>query len=60
MLLDNMSTTGIDDRWIRDMGAGWKPQITNFSFGAGDPSPDKVTTWYDDIAISNERPGCTF
>lgn len=60
MLLDTMATTGIDDRWMRDMGAGWKPQITNFSFGAGDPSPGKVTTWYDDIAISNDRPGCTF
>lgn len=59
MLLDTVATTGIDDRWMRDM-PGWKPQITNFAFGAGDPSPGKVTTWFDDIAISNDRPGCTF
>ena len=59
MLLDATATTGIDDRWQRDM-PGWKPQITNFSFGSGDPTAGKVTTWYDDIAISNQRPGCTF
>ncbi len=59
MLFDAMPTGGIDDRWIRDM-PGWKPQITNFSFGSGDPTAGKVTTWYDDIAISNTRPGCTF
>jgi hypothetical protein len=59
MLFDAMPTSGIDDRWIRDM-PGWKPQITNFSFGSGDPTAGKVTTWYDDIAISNTRPGCTF
>jgi hypothetical protein len=59
MLLDATPTTGIDDRWQRDM-PGWKPQITSFAFGSGDPTAGKVTTWYDDIAIANDRPGCTF
>lgn len=59
MLLDATPTTGIDDRWQRDL-PGWKPQITSFAFGAGDPTAGKVTTWYDDVAISNDRPGCTF
>jgi len=59
MLLDATSTPGIDDRWMRDM-PGWKPSITNFAFGAGDPSAGLVTTWFDDIAVSNSRPGCTF
>jgi hypothetical protein len=59
MLLDATATPGIDDRWLRDM-PGWKPQITSFAFGSGDPTAGKVTTWYDDIAIANDRPGCTF
>ncbi len=59
MLLDATSTQGIDDRWLRDM-PGWKPKITSFGFGSGDPTAGKVTTWYDDIAIANERPGCAF
>ncbi|HYJ07620.1 MAG TPA: hypothetical protein VEX18_01390 [Polyangiaceae bacterium] len=59
MLLDATATAGIDDRWMRDM-PDWKPQITSFAFGSGDPTAGKVTTWYDDIAIANDRPGCTF
>jgi hypothetical protein len=59
MLLDATSTPGIDDRWLRDM-ADWKPQIKSFAFGSGDPTAGKVTTWYDDIAIANDRPGCSF
>jgi hypothetical protein len=59
MLLDATATPGIDDRWLRDM-PDWKPQITSFAFGSGDPTAGKVTTWYDDIAIANDRPGCTF
>lgn len=58
MLLDTTVTDGIDSRWLGAM-TGWKPSITNFSFGSGDPS-SSGTTWYDDIAISNSRPGCTF
>lgn len=56
MLLDGTATTGIDDRWMRDM-AGWKPAITNFSFGEGYPT-GSLTTWFDDIAISASRIGC--
>jgi len=59
MLLDKTATQGIDDRWMRDM-AGWKPKITNFSFGAGYPTPGKVTLWVDDIAIANAPIGCKF
>ena len=56
MLYDSTPTTGIDDRWMRDM-PGWKPSITNFSFGAGYPV-GSLTTWFDDIAISSARLGC--
>jgi hypothetical protein len=58
MLLDSTATTGIDDRWMRDM-AGWKPAITNFAFGEGYPT-GSISTWFDDIAISASRVGCTF
>ena len=54
----NMGRSSID-LYSNDVGAPF-PQITSFAFGAGEPSPGKVTTWYDDIAISNDRPGCTF
>jgi len=58
MLLDSTATTGIDDRWMRDM-AGWKPAITSFGFGNGYPV-GSGTTWLDDVAISATRVGCTF
>jgi hypothetical protein len=58
MLLDSTPTSGIDDRWMRDM-PGWKPNITNFGFGSGYPA-GSITTWYDDIAISASRVGCQF
>ena len=58
MLLDGTPTSGIDDRWMRDM-PGWKPAITNFSFGEGYPT-GSLTTWFDDIAISATRIGCQF
>jgi hypothetical protein len=58
MLLDATATTGIDDRWMRDM-PGWKPDITNFSFGEGYPT-GTISTWFDDIAISASRVGCQF
>jgi len=59
MLLDKTSTDGIDSRWMHDM-PGWKPNITNFSFGSGYPNSGKVTLWIDDIAISNSPIGCKF
>lgn len=58
MLLDSTATSGIDDRWMRDM-PGWKPDITNFAFGEGYPA-GSISTWFDDIAISASRVGCTF
>jgi hypothetical protein len=58
MLLDATATPGIDDRWMRDM-PGWKPSITNFGFGTGNPV-GSINTWYDDIAISATRVGCQF
>ena len=58
MLLDGTATSGIDDRWMRDM-PGWKPNITNFAFGEGYPT-GSITTWFDDIAISASRVGCQF
>jgi len=58
MLLDGTATSGIDDRWMRDM-PGWKPAITNFAFGEGYPA-GSITSWFDDIAISASRVGCTF
>jgi hypothetical protein len=59
MLMDGTATQGIDDRWIRDM-PGWKPSITNFSFGYGYPAAATMTVWYDDIAIANAPIGCNF
>lgn len=59
MLLDKTSTDGIDSRWMHDM-PGWKPNITNFSFGSGYPNSGKVTLWIDDVAISNSPIGCKF
>jgi hypothetical protein len=56
MLLDATPTSGIDDRWMRDM-PGWKPSITNFSFGSGYPT-GSIAVWFDDIAIANARIGC--
>ncbi len=58
MLFDSTPTTGIDDRWMRDL-PGWKPNISNFSFGSGYPT-GTIATWFDDIAISANRVGCQF
>jgi len=58
MLLDGTATSGIDDRWMREM-AGWKPNISNFAFGEGYPA-GSISTWFDDIAISASRVGCQF
>ena len=58
LLLDATATSGIDDRWMRDM-PGWKPNITNFGFGNGYPV-NSLNVWLDDIAISATRIGCQF
>lgn len=57
LLIDQTPTPDIDQQWLS--GSPWQPSLIDFNLGWESYGSMANTVWFDDIAISTQRIGCT-
>jgi len=58
MTEDGVPTPNIDDQWL-SANPGWRPHLTDLKLGWESYSGGNDTLWFDDVALSTTRIGCT-
>jgi hypothetical protein len=56
LVVDGLPTHDIDSQWLNR--GNWRPQPTDFRFGWESYGGETDTLWFDDIVLSDTRPGC--
>ena len=54
--LDATPTAEIDQQWLSR--GPWRPRLRGLSFGWEGYAGQAMTLWFDDVALSTQRPGC--
>lgn len=54
---DGVPTASVDDQWLSQ--PGWRPRLTDLRLGWESYGGDTDTLWFDDVALSSARIGCT-
>lgn len=56
---DGVSTPDVDSQWLSGTGASWRPNLTDLKLGWESYSGGNDDLWFDDVALSNSRIGCS-
>jgi hypothetical protein len=56
LVIDGTSSQDIDGQWLR--AGKWSAKVGEIGFGWESYGAEPMRLWFDDIAISRERPGC--
>jgi hypothetical protein len=56
LVIDGSPTHDIDGQWLRN--GKWTAKVSEIGFGWESYGGEPMLLWFDDIAITRERPGC--
>jgi hypothetical protein len=55
---DGVATPNVNDQWVAQ-ATNWRPHLTDLRLGWESYATETDTLWFDDVALSSSRIGCT-